>query len=595
MQRTDSGRVSIMRRAPPPLGTTVVLAAMLSACTQPPPPQIDAIDADVVLNVLADDAVALALRADPLGAYGAGLPLPTHDGWDVIDADGLAAIAADEDALYARLQAIDRAALTSPQARLDHALLTERLESSRQFRVCRHELWNVSHMSGWQRQLARIADEQPVGTEDERAQALARWSALPAYVDTSIDNLRTGLEAGYSAPASVVRRVITQLEAMAAPSDAPLLGAPAERSPDAAFAEAFLTVLDEQVNPALRHYAAFLREEYLPQARTTLALSELPDGEACYAAFLRNFTTLDRAPQAVHDIGATAVAGNLEQVVAIGERLYGLDDVLAIAERSKNAADNRFDSEQALIDYTRDYVETTREASVPLFLEMPAQPMLSEPFPDYLRGTGANAYYERNADPEKPAYYRIDSEKWATQTRGGAEIVAVHEGYPGHHMQIAYANTLPSTPLARLTYNSAYVEGWARYSEMLAEEAGMYTSDYALIERRLWPARGMVADPALHVLGWAPEQTANYLAATGRLSLDEARDMLDRIAVIPGQLTAYDSGGLEILALREEARAALGENFDLREFHRVVFQDGVIPLALLRVNVEAWIAERRAP
>lgn len=573
-------------------GLVVSLAAVVSCASSQERPRPGDEEAERALRTLADETVALALERDPTTAYGTGLPVPSHDRWPAVEPDALAGFRAREDRLHARLQGIDAGALASGQARVDHALLTELLGSSRQLRVCRHELWDLSHMSGWHRSLPTVAQAQPVDSPQRRAEALARWAGLPAHVEAQIDNLRRGLEAGYAAPAAVVRRVVAQVDAIAsADGDASALWSPAARSDDPAFAAAYARLLAETVNPALRRFSRFLSVDYLPRARDGLAVSDLPDGAACYAAFLRYYTTLDRAPGQVHDIGADAVARNLDAVADLGERLFGERDAAAIAAHAKALPDNRFPSEQAFIDDTRAYVETTREASAPLFEEMPRQPLRAEPLPAYLRGTGGNAYYERGSAPDQPAYYRIDSEKWQTQTRSGAEIVAVHEGYPGHHMQVSYALSLPSSPVAKIAFNAAYAEGWGRYAEILAEEAGMYTTDLALIERRLWPARGMVADPGLHVLGWSRQRTVDYLAATGRLSPAEAADVVDRMAVWPGQLTAYDSGALEILALREEAQRALGERFDLRAFHRVVLQDGVVPLRLLRSNVEAWIAE----
>ncbi len=160
-------------------------------------------------------------------------------------------------------------------------------------------------------------------------------------------------------------------------------------------------------------------------------------------------------------------------------------------------------------------------------------------------------------------------------------------------MQISFANMTGTSPITKLTGNSAYVEGWARYSEALAEEAGIYRTPYAPMTRRLWPARGMVVDPGLHVMGWSRQQVVDFIRQSGRFSGPEADDLVDRVAIWPGQLTAYDSGGLEIMALRREAEAALGPRFDIRKFHQRVLQSGAIPLTALRANIAAWIAAER--
>ncbi|MCF7220690.1 DUF885 domain-containing protein [Marilutibacter chinensis] len=547
--------------------------------------------ADARMKALAERAVALGLEEEPIAGYVLGLPLKDHAHWSPRAPEDIARIDAAEDAMLAELETIDRDALGTAALKLDHALLTERLESQKGLRVCRPELWDVNHMGGWPVMLARYARFQPVATAVEREQALERWSALPAFVDQEIANLRQGLDLGYSAPRSVVERVIGQVDGLATASvaDSPLSG-PAGRSDDSEFRTAFEAVIRDRVNPALARYRDFLRDEYMAEARTELGVSANPDGEACYDASLRGYTTLDRGAREVHELGAKAVAANMAEIAGMGEKLYGTDDFAEILERVREAPDNGFSSEAELIDYSREVVARSREASRKLFLALPEQEMKVEPFPDFMRGSGASAHYEAAADPTQPAYYRIDSEGWASETRGSAEITAVHEGFPGHHMQLAFAFTQDKTPLAQLSFNSAYAEGWGRYAERLAEEAGIYSNDYAKIQRRAWPARGMVADTGLHVLGWSREKTVEYLKETGRFGPDETEALADRMAMLPGQLTAYDSGALEIVALREQAEAALGDRFDLRLFHEEVLRHGNVPMQVLRANVEAWIA-----
>jgi uncharacterized protein (DUF885 family) len=151
----------------------------------------------------------------------------------------------------------------------------------------------------------------------------------------------------------------------------------------------------------------------------------------------------------------------------------------------------------------------------------------------------------------------------------------------------------PGTPLNKLIFNSAYVEGWARYAEALGEDAGIYQSEEANILRRVWPARGMVVDPGLHAFHWTRQQAVDYLVGTGRFDSKGADNLVDRIAVMPGQLTAYDSGGLEIKSLRADAEAALGPKFDVREFNRTVIDEGMVPLGELRRHVQTWIASKK--
>jgi uncharacterized protein (DUF885 family) len=548
-------------------------------------------ESDRVLDGIVDRMVSHQLNFDPTLSYFSGLPAANHHRWVDRSPAALRVFQQEQDRLLADLRTIDANRL-APRNLGTHAILTELLEAESQSRICRAELWTVSHMHGWQLAVVLVAREQPVGTGDERTQALERWSALPQVIDQEIQNLRSGLAEGYSAPKSVVNRVIKQVIELAAPLDKSPLLSPAKRSEDADFKARFQTVIDAEVNPALRRYGDFLKNEYLPRARDELGVAANPNGVACYNARLRFFTTLNRTAEQVYQIGAAAVARNAATATELGFERFGTRDLNEIVRRVNDALDNRFGTLDELLAFSRQSTERARIGTGPHFQEMPTQVVLVEPFREFMRGSGASSHYETQVDLAQPAYFRIATDNWSSETRGRAEITAVHETFPGHHMQIASMHTLKRTPLAKLFASAAYQEGWARYSEMLAEEAGLYSTPYALITRRIWPARGMVADPGLHVLGWSREQTVKYMTDGGQSKAD-AEDLVDRMAIMPGQLTAYDSGGLEIMALREEARRALGTRFDIRDFHEAVLGGGILPLKALRARVENWVQSKR--
>ena len=567
------------------LAATALLMGCVTTSSSP-----SAATPDQRLEQLAQRLVNLQVEYAPASAYSIGVPAPDHRRWADVSPQAIRAFEQSNDAILAQLQTIDRGEL-SPAGRSIHAGMIERLEADRQWRVCRIELWDVNHMAGWHLDLAEVAREQPVATAEERAQALQRWSSVPALVEQQIANARSGLEAGFSAPKPVVRRVIRQAQALAsAEPEALPFWTIATRSEDAAFQSAFRDALAGPVRSAFRRYAEFLEQDYLPRARDEMGVSAHPDGRACYAASLRRYTTLSRSAEEVFRLGNETVSANAERVRELGQAAFGTRDLPVIASRIAQAPDNKFGSEDELIAFSRDVVARAREQSARLFVTMPAQEMRVEPFEAYRRGSGGSAYYEPQIDEARPAFYRINSETWGDDTRGGAEITAVHEGYPGHHMQISFARSISPGPISNLLFNSAYVEGWARYSEALAEEAGIYRTRYAPMTRRLWPARGMVLDPGIHVMGWSREQAIAFMRESGRFPGADADDMVDRIAMLPGQLTSYDSGGLEIMALRREAEAALGERFDVRQFHARVLEGGIVPLWALRENIEAWVA-----
>jgi len=533
--------------------------------------------------------VAESLKYDPTLAYMAGLPTRVHDRFADRSPSALAARNAEETAELKVLAVIDPARLPA-MSRATYALLKEQLEADLQLRVCHRELWNVDHFYGWVNQFADVADKQPVGTSDLRAQALRRFSSIPRYVDIEIANLRRGLKKGYAAPQSVVRRVIAQLDGLLAlsPDESPYFVA--GRDSDPAFRVAFTRLIADRLVPALRRYREFLADEYLPRARSGIAMSDLPDGAACYQAYLRYYTTLSRSPKEVYDLGMRTVEANKADVVRIGAKRFGTDDFDKIVAASKARPENHFRSKEELLQYSQAFMVRTKEKTASLIDRPPKQDCVIEPERDFEDQGGVSSHYDPDPDPSNPGIYRIKLGNWQSQTRGEAEVTVVHEVWPGHHLQIALAREIaPDTPVNKLGFNSAYVEGWARYAEGMGEEADIYQTEDAAILRRVWPARGMVVDPGVHALHWTRQQAVEYLVATGRFDEKGAQSQIDRIAVMPGQLTAYDSGGLEIKSLRAEAQAALGPKFDLREFNRTVLEEGIVPLGELRRHVESWI------
>jgi uncharacterized protein (DUF885 family) len=278
----------------------------------------------------------------------------------------------------------------------------------------------------------------------------------------------------------------------------------------------------------------------------------------------------------------------------MGERLFGTTGLEATLLAAKSAQGERFHSKEELLAFSRAFLNRAKTQTAALLISrLPRQDVEVEPERDFEEAAGVSSHLEIQPDVAKPAIYRIQLGNWADQTHAEAEITVAHESLPGHHLQVALARELnASSRLSNLISLPAYQEGWARYAEALAEEAHVYDTPDAAILRRVWPARGMVVDPGLHAFHWSREQAIRYLVSTGRYTRKSANDTVDRIAAMPGQLTAYDSGALEIGALRAEAERRLGKQFDLKAFNEAVLSEGVVPLAELRRHVLAWMDAR---
>lgn len=544
---------------------------------------------------LADEYVAEFVKEYPEAAELSGLTVERHDGLTDNSMTAVRRWLAHEDRWARELATMNLADLGGRPEWVTLGFLKEAVEASRAARVCQYWYWPVNHLSGWQAGFSQLADAQPVGTDENRRDALARWMKVGRSIDTEVVNLREGLRLGYSTPRPNVRLVIAQLdEILGQPVTEWPFYSPARRDTSEDFKRRWTELLTNSLKPAIERYRNYLRDEYAPRARTDIAIKANPNGRACYRAAFRAYTTIDRPGEETFRLGQARVERYRREALEIGRTRLGTRDLKSLVERIRSDPSNKFKTREEMLEFARAAVARSGRDIGRWFGRTPKAEMVVEPYPDFLGRTASDSYWPAAQDGSRAAMYRIALPRFAETTRSNSEITAFHEGYPGHHLQISLAAERPSAHLiTRLVGNSGFVEGWARYAEALAEEMGLYTSDYAKANRRLWPSRGMVVDPGIHLFGWTRERAAAFMAESGRFGPEESARSVDRIAVWPAQLTAYDTGALEFFALREEAERALGTRFDLREFHDVVLESGSITLPMLRQKVRSWIRSKR--
>lgn len=577
---------------------SILVCALLSlaACAAEPDPA--AVAAQV--TTLADSVFAAMLDADPTLATQLGMADADHSRLPDNSAETRERIRHRWDALRTSVHAIDPTPLEGRAEWLLYDVVREQLDAENVLRICRPELWGVaSYVNGWQAQFTDLALIQPVGTDTLRAQALARAHAIAPWLDREILNLRQGLAEGYSSPKVIVRNVIGQVDdLLATPVHASPFYDPAQRDTSEAFGDALAKVISRDISPAMRRYRDFLVEEYLGSARDALGVRENPDGAACYAATIRTFATVALPADSVFAMGLAEMERVQGEMREISAESFGGEALETLLPRLQTDPRYTFRTSREIIDTSSAILARAKAEMGRWFGRLPQADMIIQPYPEFRQRAGAPGQYQSAPeDGSRPAIFLINPSNPTRAPRAGVENIALHEGIPGHHLQIAIALERTGVhPLIRYAANSGFVEGWALYAERLGDEMGLYSSNLArmgMLGSEAFRAARMVIDAGIHTRGWTRAQALDYLTTntfvTGRMAEGE----IDRYISWPGQAPSYMIGRTEFLRLRAHARDALGDAFDIRAFHDRVLENGSLPLATLPLVVERWIASQQ--
>jgi uncharacterized protein (DUF885 family) len=500
-----------------------------------------------------------------------------------------------QDGWYEELMQIDPSDLEGRSEWILHGFLRERLQAERQMRVCRTELWPVDQMSGWQVLYPMLTALQPLGSDETREAALTRFGSLPSVIDTEIANLEEGLRLGYSSPGLVVERVTAQLD--------DLIDTPAEESPFFAlahrdsteeFREAVVTLIRDSIQPATRRYRDYLRDTYLPNARVRADVAANPNGSECYRALIRDATTLDRSPEEIHELGLKTMKAIHAEMRQISEASFGGDDIPVLMQRLRSEPQFRFNNADEIQRSAEEAIARAKVEMPNWFGLIPASDVVVEPIPVFEQASApVGSYVPPSEDGTRPGIYRINLGSPEERPRAPHEAVAFHEGIPGHHLQVAIAAERASShPLTRYLFMTSFVEGWALYSERLADEMGLYSSELSrlgMLSNLALRAARLVVDTGIHALGWSRQEAIDYMAANTAEGLREIEIEVDRYIIMPGQATAYMVGNLEIQRLRRLSEERLGSSFKISDFHDLILREGAVTLPMLADQVERWI------
>lgn len=576
----------------------LIFALLLSACSRQeqvaapapqkasPPPSIEAI---------ADTYVADYLSRYPTAPTAFGLPNYRHDRLTDMSPEAIAEWQRVQDETLATLEAVGRPDDVGSRDWLTYGILYEELKSAVGTRICKQHLWSASTTTAWYNSLPFVFDYQPLKTEENLQDALLRLAALGPYIDQNIENLREGLELGYSAPRVTVEKVPEQVRALLEDKN-PFLGMGA-RALNKGFANDVQSIFEVVVAPAIERYASFIENEYLPTAREKIALSENPDGEKCYPALVRSFASIEPSADEIHELGLEQMAKIQQQFrEVINEHFEGVPTAQLLRTINSDPS-YTFASEDEVLQYSIDALDEAKAAMPRAFGRLPRADVIIKPYPDFA-ASGVGSYQSPPEDGSRPGIFWIAVIEPETRTRATQKSTLYHETWPGHHLQGAIALELGDRvhDVARYFGNSGFSEGWALYSERVAEELGLYENPIdviGLLSDQGARAARLVIDTGLHTRGWTRKQAVDYMLANTGWAESDIQNDVNRYISWPGQANAYMLGMLEIQRLRRQAESTLGEDFDLREFHDRLLESGGVTLPMLEQVIAAWIATPR--
>ena len=459
--------------------------------------------------------------------------------------------------------------------------------------------------SGFHTELPQLADQMPFDSVKGYENYIARLRAWPRYMDQQIELMRMGIKRGMTVPRAVLDGYESTITAhIVTDPTKSVFWKPFERFP-ASLPEAEREHLRtegrkavmEAVVPAYKTFLDFYQKEYFPNARKTIAASDLPDGPAFYAQQVKHYTTLDISPDEIHRIGLAEVERIDKEMKEVIRQTGFKGDFAAFLQFLRT--DPRFYAKTP-VDLLKEasYIAKRIDGKLPaLFGKLPRTPYTVQPVPEHIAPKYTSGrYVEAPVGSTQPGIYWVNTYKLESRPLYNLEALTLHEAVPGHHLQISLNKELSDLPeIRRYSYLSAFGEGWGLYSEWLGLEAGFYKDPYSNFGRltyEMWRACRLVVDTGMHSKGWTRQQAIDYLASHTALPLHEVETEIDRYISWPGQALAYKMGELKIKELRKRAESALGQGFDVRAFHDVVLGSGSVPLTVLEKNVDRWIAEK---
>jgi uncharacterized protein (DUF885 family) len=503
-----------------------------------------------------------------------------------------------------RFEAVDTAGFPE-QEQLNKTLMVRNLKDA--LEGARFKDWEmpVSQISGIQIQAPRLVSYLPFATTKDYDDYVTRLKNLPKQLNDTMDNMRAGMKDGLMPPKFLLEKVAPQAEEIgsAEPASSPFAQCLA-KFPEGVSVEdqnrirgAVTSAIGGIVNPAYKKFAAFVKTDYAPKGRSEVGIWSLPDGKARYAFYVRTSTTTNKTPEEIHQLGLREVARIEKGMGEIAAKL-GFKDLKTMNAANAKNPDLHAHSRQEIVDLYTKYIDQMWAKLPQLFGRLPKGKLEVKPTEAFREATAAGAEYNQGTpDGSRPGVVNVNTGDFAGRTTTNMETTAYHEGVPGHHMQIAIAQELPTIPPFRQQGgNTAYVEGWALYSEDLGHEVGFFQDPYSLYghyQDEMLRAIRLVVDTGLHYKHWTREQVVQFFHDHSGSDEVEVQTETDRYISWPAQALGYKIGQLEILSLRETAKKKLGTKFDIRKFHDEVLGAGALPMDVLAERINNWTTAQK--
>ncbi len=451
-------------------------------------------------------------------------------------------------------------------------------------------------------QLAGGTNAQPFKTVEDYKNWLTRVNAYLVWMNAAIENMKKGMESDYVLPKSLIVKVTPQFETLAQGTiEDHLYYSPIKNMPDTfteaeqkELTDAYANMVENKIIPAHQKMVDFLNQEYLEKGRASSGINATPLGDAYYAHQIKKYTTTNKTAEEIHQLGLSEVARIRSEMEAVKKEVGFTGDLKAFFEHVRTNKDLMpFTERSQVIAYYDSIHEVMKPQINRLFGNQPKTPFevrRTEPFRE--KSAAAN-YNPGSLDGTRPGIFYTPIPYVEKYNIFDKEDLFLHEAIPGHHFQISLAQESEELPSFRKTlWYSAYGEGWALYTESMGKELGLYKDPYqyfGMLSSEMHRAIRLVVDTGLHAKGWTREQAIAYSLENEAEAEEDIISEIERYMANPGQALSYKIGQLKLIELRAKATEALGDNFDVREFHNQVLETGCIPLQLLEDKIDAWV------